>query len=429
MRIAIIGSGISGLVAAHHLHRDHEITMYEAGDHVGGHTHTVDVEADGESFAVDTGFIVYNEHNYPYFTRLLQELGVASQPGDMGFSMRCDASGLEYSGSSLNSLFAQRANLVKASFHRMVLDILRLNRHADALVACPEGVSLGEFLDDHGFAGPVVDDYLLPMAGAIWSAEPGTIMEFPARHFGRFFKNHGLLSLWGRPQWRTVTGGSREYVRAITRPFHDRIRISTPVEAITRLPGAVMVRARNEAALGYDAVVLACHSDQALALLTDPSPPEREILGAIPYQENTGVLHTDERLLPRRQLARAAWNYHRLAGARGGIRGRVTVTYDLTALQRLRTRRRFLVTLNAPEAVDPSRVIRQLSYTHPVYNARSMAAQKRWAEINGGNRTWYCGAYWGYGFHEDGVLSGLSAARALQNGSAGHEQLHLRRVG
>lgn len=427
MKVAIIGSGISGLVAAHHLHRDHELTVFESATHAGGHTHTVDVSLDRESFAVDTGFIVFNEHNYPCFTALLRELGVASQPGDMSFSMRCDQSGLEYSGSSLNTLFAQRVNLMRASFHRMVLDILRLNRHASALVACPEGLSLGEFLDHHGFNGPVVHDYLLPMAGAIWSAEPAAIMEFPARHFGRFFKNHGLLSLWNRPQWRTVTGGSREYVRAIVRPFAERVRLSTPIRRVMRLAEGVLVEPVNAAAETFDRVVFACHSDQALALLADPSAAEREILGAIPYQENTGVLHTDERLLPRRHLARAAWNYHRLPQGRGAIGGRVTVTYNLTALQRLRTRRQLLLTLNAPDAVDPSQAIRSLSYTHPVYNARSMAAQQRWGEINGQNRSYFCGAYWGYGFHEDGVLSGIAAARAL-NGQPVNEQLHLRRM-
>ncbi|MCC7259094.1 MAG: FAD-dependent oxidoreductase [Gammaproteobacteria bacterium] len=427
MRIAIIGSGISGLVAAHHLHRDHDITIFEAADHAGGHTHTVDVEADGRAFAVDTGFIVFNDRNYPHFSALLRELGVAAQPGEMGFSMRCDESGLEYSGTSLNTLFAQRMNLLRASFHRMLFDIMRLNRHADELVACPEGLPLGTFLDDHGFSGPVVDDYLLPMAGAIWSAEPAAIMDFPARHFGRFFRNHGLLDLWNRPQWRTVAGGSREYVRAITRSFAHRLRLSTPVERVTRLGHGVRIEPRDQPAEDHDAVIFACHSDEALATLADPTDTEREVLGAIPYQENTGLLHTDERLLPRRHLARAAWNYHRLPSKAGGINGRVTVTYNLTALQRLPTRHQFLVTLNAPDAVDPARVIRRMNYSHPVYNARSMAAQQRWAEINGQNRSYFCGAYWGYGFHEDGVLSGMAVARAI-NGQHVNEQLHLRRL-
>jgi predicted NAD/FAD-binding protein len=424
VRIAIIGSGVSGLVAAHRLHRDHDITLFEAAAHAGGHSHTADVRLDGGHFAVDTGFIVYNERNYPLFTQILAELGVATQPGEMSLSMRCERSGLEYNGNSLNSLFAQRSNLLRASFHRMWLEVLRLNRHADALMAAPEGLTLGDFLDRHGFSGPVVQDYLLPMAGAIWSAEPASILEFPARHFGRFFKNHGLLSVSDRPQWRTITGGSREYVRALSRPFAERIRLQTPVEWVRRLPDHVVVKPAHDQAHAYDAVVFACHSDQALGLLRDPGPEEREILGAIPFQDNEVVLHTDERLLPRRRLARAAWNYHRFAGDAG----RVTVTYNLTTLQCLPTDRQFLVTLNASDAIDPARVIMRTVYAHPVYNSASMAAQARWAQINGPNRTYFCGAYWGYGFHEDGVRSGLAVARAI-NGQVVDAELHLRRVG
>jgi predicted NAD/FAD-binding protein len=415
---------VSGLLAAHRLHPDHEITVYEAAGYAGGHVHTVDVCMDGHKLAVDTGFIVYNEPNYPCFTALLADLGIGSQPGDMSFSMRCATSGLEYSGSSLNTLFAQRRNLLRPAFYRMLLDILRLNRHAEALMASPDGLALGDFLAGHGFAGPVVEDYLLPMAGAIWSAEPAAILEFPARHFGRFFKNHGLLDLRNRPQWRTVAGGAREYVRALIRPFVDRVRLGTPVEWVRRLPEQVMVKARHEPVHAFDAVVFACHSDQALKLLKDPTPIEREILGAIPFQENEAVLHTDERLLPRRPLARAAWNYHR----DGAKRGHVTVTYDLTTLQRLPSPRRILLTLNASAAIEPARVIQRVTYHHPVYNSTSMTAQARWAELNGPNRSYYCGAYWGYGFHEDGVRSGLAVSNAV-NGQVSDAQLHLRRVG
>ena len=424
MRIAIIGGGIAGLTAAYRLHPDHDITVYEAADYPGGHSHTADVLADGHPLAVDTGFIVFNERNYPRFSALLQELGVRSQSGDMSFSLRCERSGLEYNGSSLNTLFCQRANLVRPGFHRMILDILRLNRQAAALIAAPDGLSLGDFLAAHGFAGPVVDDYLLPMAGAIWSAEPRAIRDFPARHFGRFFKNHGLLDLANRPQWRTVCGGSREYVRALTAPFRDRLRLNAPVEWARRLPDQVLVKARGERPHAYDQVVFACHADQALRALRDPSPAEQEILGAIRFQDNETVLHTDERLLPRRRLARASWNYHRFADDHG----LVTVTYNLTALQRLPTQRQFLVTLNATHTIDPAKIIRRMVYSHPVYNRRSMAAQARRGEISGQNRTFYCGAYWGYGFHEDGVRSGIAVADAI-NGQPEHEELHLRRVG
>lgn len=424
MRVAIVGAGVSGLVVAHALHGEHEVTLYEAADYPGGHSHTVDVHMGGRSFAVDTGFIVFNERNYPLFSALLADLGVASQPGEMSFSLRCDRTGLEYNGHSLNTLFAQRANLLRPAFHRMLLDILRLNRHANALMDAPAGQSLGEFLAANGFSGPVLHDYLLPMAGAIWSAQPQTILEFPARHFGRFFKNHGLLDLRNRPQWRTVTGGSREYVRAILRPLGDRLRLRTPVEWVRRLPEQVLVKPRNEAAQVFDAVIFACHSDQALRLLKDPTVAERSILGSIPFQENAAVLHTDERLLPRRPLARAAWNYHRF----GGDHGRVTVTYDLSRLQRLASPQRILLTLNATDAIDPTQVIARMSYDHPVYNAASMAAQARWAELNGCNRSYFCGAWWGYGFHEDGVRSAFAVARAV-NGQVNDAQLHLRRVG
>lgn len=424
MRIAIIGAGVAGLTAAYRLHPDHDIAVYEAADYPGGHSHTVDVAADGERLAVDTGFIVFNERNYPHFTALLNELGVASQPGDMSFSMRCAESGLEYNGNSLNTLFSQRRNLLRPSFHRMILDILRLHRHAGTLVGAADGQSLGEFLALHRFAGPVVDDYLLPMAGAIWSAEPRQILDFPARHFGRFFQNHGLLELRNRPQWRTVCGGSREYVRALTRPLRDRLHLNTPAEWIRRLPDHVLVKPRGAPAQGFDQAVIACHADQALQLLRDPTPAETAILGAMPFQENEAILHTDERLLPRRPLSRAAWNYHRFAHASG----RVTVTYNMTTLQRLPTARQYLVSLNAGAEINPRQVIRRMTYAHPVYNAASMAAQARRHEISGRNRTCYAGAYWGYGFHEDGVCSGLAAAAEI-NGQPAHEQLHLRRVG
>jgi predicted NAD/FAD-binding protein len=269
-----------------------------------------------------------------------------------------------------------------------------------------------------------VDDYLLPMAGAIWSAQPAAIRDFPARHFGRFFRNHGLLGIADRPQWRTVTGGSREYVRSLVAPLGERLRLRTPVEWVRRLTDQVLVKPHGEPAHAFDNVIFACHSDEALALLRDPTPTEREVLGAIPFQPNDTVLHTDERLLPRRRLARAAWNYHRFRDDPG----RVTVTYDLTLLQRLPTARRVLVTLNATDAIDPAKILRRMSYAHPVYTAPSMAAQARWREINGPNRSWYCGAWWGYGFHEDGVRSGFAVANAI-NGQAIDEELHLRRVG
>ena len=366
---------------------------------------------DGQRLAIDTGFIVYNERTYPGFTALLAGLGVATQASDMSFSFRCAASGLEYRGdNTFDAMFAQRRNLFRPAFHRMIREILRFNGLAGELVAADPAVTLGEFLARHGFRGTMVDDYLLPMAGAIWSAEPARILAFPAAHFGRFFRNHGLLQVDGRPQWRTVTGGSREYVRTLLRPLRDRLHLATPVEGLERHADRVTLKARGRPPADYDHVILACHSDQALRLLGDASTAEREILGAIGWQDNDAVLHTDTRLLPRRSRAWAAWNYHRDGSTAAG---RVSVTYNLTRLQSLPTRRQFLVTLNGEDLVDPATVVHRQTYSHPVFDAGAIRAQGRRDEINGVRRTWYCGAWWGYGFHEDGVQSAVAVCNAL----------------
>jgi predicted NAD/FAD-binding protein len=412
VRTAIIGGGISGLYTAHRLAPECEIVVFEAGSHAGGHSNTVEVAMDGQRLAIDTGFIVFNEKNYPHFTALLRELGVAWQPADMSFSFRCAFTGLEYRGdNTFDAIFAQRRNVFRPSFHRMILDILRFNRLADRLVAAPADQTLGEFLAEWGLRGPMVENYLLPMAGAIWSSEPDQILAFPACHFGRFFANHGLLQVNDRPQWMTVTGGSREYVKALIRPFRDRIHVNCPIEWVQRHPGHVLVKPRNRPVQQFDYVVFACHSDQALALLRDPSREEREILGAIPFQDNDCVLHTDERLLPRRRRAWAAWNYHRDPGT---ARNKVSVTYNLTRLQSLPTRRQFQVTLNNGDAMDPRTVLYRINYLHPVYNMDTIRAQARHGEINGRHRSFYCGAYWGYGFHEDGVRSAIAVCDAFQ---------------
>jgi predicted NAD/FAD-binding protein len=411
VRIAIIGTGIAGLYTAHRLQKTADLTLFEAGNHAGGHSNTVEVVMDGQKLAIDTGFIVFNERNYPNFTALLRELDVPWQPSEMTFSLSCRRSGLEYCGSDyLNQLFAQRRNLFRPRFLRMIADMLRLNRSAARLVASEPGLSLGAFLEQNGFSGPVVEDYLLPMAAAIWSVPPRQVLEFPACHFGRFFVNHGLLSVNDRPRWMTVTGGSHEYVKAILKPLRERLHLNTPVEWIERYTDHVVVKPRDRAPQHFDQVVLACHSDEALALLRDPSPQEREILGAMGYQPNEAVLHTDDSLLPDRRLAWASWNYHRWAD--GGA-DRLAVTYNLTRLQRLPTHRQFLVTLNASERIAPGTVIQRMSYSHPVYNSASFAAQRRHGEISGQRRTWYCGAYWGYGFHEDGVRSAMGVVEPL----------------
>jgi predicted NAD/FAD-binding protein len=425
MRIAVIGSGISGMLAAHRLSRDHEVEVYEAGDHAGGHTHTVDVEHDGRDYAVDTGFIVYNDWTYPNFVKLIDELAVPWQPSAMSFSVRCEKTGLEYNGTNINSLFAQRRNFVSPSFLRMVADILRFNRSAPALLSSPDaGNSLGSYLRDEGYSKFFIDHYIIPMGAAIWSSRPVDMLRFPARFFVEFFANHGFLSVDDRPTWRVIRGGSREYVKRLTAPFAGRIHLKTAVASLQRHAHKVALRLKNGSVEQFDQVFVACHSDQALALLADPSPEEREILGAIRYQANEAVLHSDTRFMPRRALAWAAWNYHLPIEQHD----RVTVTYNMNILQTLDAPVQFLLTLNRSAEVDPAKVLGSYVYHHPVYTTAAVAAQKRRHEINGVRRTYYCGAYWSYGFHEDGVKSALVALDEFHL-RQDHEQQHLQRVG
>lgn len=422
MRIAIVGTGIAGNVAAYHLHRDHDIAVFEAGDHVGGHTHTHVVELHGSTYDIDTGFIVFNDRTYPHFIRLLDTLGVASQPSAMSFSVRNEQTGVEYNGTSIDSLFAQRRNVLRPSFHRMIRDILRFNRDAPGLLGTATDVALDAYLAAQRYSPEFIGDYLLPMGAAIWSTEPGRVLDFPARYFVRFFHNHGMLSVNDRPQWRAIRGGSARYVEKLVAPFRDRIRVGTAVESVRRLPDRVIVRTRGGETRTFDAAFLACHSDQALRLLADPSPVEVEVLGAIRYQENEAVLHTDTSLLPRARKAWAAWNYHVLPEACD----RVALTYNMNILQTLSAPETFCVTLNRTESIDPRRVIRRITYHHPMYTPAAVAAQQRQAEINGVNRTYYCGAYWRYGFHEDGVVSALNALQHFKEAS--HAQRDLSRV-
>ena len=409
MKIAIIGTGIAGNVAAYRLSRDHDITVYEADSRIGGHTHTVDVVAGSQRWAVDTGFIVFNDVTYPNFIALLDELGVESQPSDMSFSVSNRNSGLEYNGASLNALFAQRSNLLRPSFYRMLMDILRFNREAPALLDDPAGsILLGDYLDANGYSREFVEHYIVPMGAAIWSATPEGMRGVPAAFFVRFFHNHGLLSVNDRPTWRVIKGGSRRYVEKLVAGHRDRIRLNAPVEWIRRHPEFIHVKARGAEPERYDRVFLACHSDQALRLLADPTPQEREVLGAIDYQHNEAVLHTDASLMPRRRRAWAAWNYHVPRGAENR-EGKVMLTYNMNILQSLDAPEQFCVTLNNSQAIDPGKVIQTIDYSHPIFTERALAAQQRQREINGARRTYFCGAYWRYGFHEDGVVSALSA--------------------
>jgi uncharacterized protein len=410
VRIAIIGTGISGLTAAHLLHPEHELVLYEAGDHVGGHTNTIRVDTQDATWHVDTGFIVLNDRNYPRFEALLDELGVARQPTNMSFSVSAEGEDFEYSSGGLGGLLAQPSNLARPRFLAMMADYVRFNRAARRLLVDPDDDrSLRAFLDDERFSRWFVDRLLVPQAAAVWSADPEQMWSFPARFLVQFFAHHGMLSLTGRPQWSTIAGGSARYVEALTAPFAHRIRLRTPVVAVTRHPTHVEVVPEGEPAEEFDEVVIAAHADQALALLTDPTPDEVEVLGAFAYQPNEAVLHTDRSLLPRRRAAWAAWNYHLLAEPSG----RCAVTYYMNHLQGLDADRPYCVTLNRTAAIDPAAIIRVIPYAHPVFTRATTAAQARHGEISGVGRTHYCGAYWAWGFHEDGVVSAERAVARI----------------
>ena len=409
-RIAVIGAGVSGLVAAAELHRaGHDIRVFEAGSYVGGHTHTVDVEAEGTTYAVDTGFIVMNDRNYPNFEHLLAELGVATQPTSMSFGVSDGRGEFEWSVRGPAGLFAQPANLIDRRFLRMLAEIPRFNRRARPLLGTRgHGPSLRQFLEDNEFSDYFVNRLLIPQAASVWSADPQQMWTFPAAFLAEFFDNHGTLQFFNRPRWRTVVGGSRNYVEALTAPFADRIEKGVHVRAVERDDGGVTVRL-DDADAEFDEVVIATHSDQALRMLVGPTQDEREVLGAIPYQRNETVLHTDESVMPERRGAWASWNFHLDPDP-----GQTTLTYDMNRLQRIETAgTRFLVTLNRTGMIDPAKVIRRIGYDHPVFTNEGMRAQERWDEISGADRIHYCGAYWRWGFHEDGCWSGLRVCDAL----------------
>jgi predicted NAD/FAD-binding protein len=421
VRLAIIGGGIAGLTAALQLDSIHDVTIFEAGARVGGHTNTVTLELPGETHYVDTGFIVHNRRNYPVFCAMLDDLGVATQPGDMSFSVSSERSGLEYAGTGPGGLFTQRRNLVSPEFWSLLAQIARFGWIGRTLLAEPPrssprsavefDVTLDDFLAEHRFSSRFVDEYLVPLGSSIWSANPRTFGQFPVRALLRFMDNHGLLTMLDRPEWRTVCGGSQQYVAAVLRRFTGQVRLAAPVDKVRRDgSGAELLSAGGPER--FDGVVLAVHSDQALALLSDPTDAEREVLGAIPYQRNVAVLHTDASLLPRSRRAWAAWNYHQ-PGTPGSL---PTVTYWMNRLQDLQSSEQILVTLNREDEIDPAKVHGRFEYHHPVYSREGFAAQLRFDEINGGNATWFCGAWWGYGFHEDGAASGLRVARALGAG-------------
>ncbi|MCB0918025.1 MAG: FAD-dependent oxidoreductase [Actinobacteria bacterium] len=423
MRIAIIGSGISGIAAATELHPEHEITMFEAADRIGGHAHTVDVELPDGRVAVDTGFIVFNEDNYPGFTGLLSSHGVTSQPTEMSFSV-AQAHGVEYRGSNPSSVFAQRRNLVNPRHWRMIADLVRFNRATARLVAdeapwlgpdrlpgpgAVDTQSIAEFLNEGRYSADFVERFLIPFGSAIWSAEPQTFTQFPIQSYARFMSNHGLLGVSGRKQWRTVSGGSREYLTRVTAPFADRIHTRTPVLSIGETAGIPVVRTAHGEAL-FDEVILATHSDTALSLLERPTEQEAATLRQLRYYPNIATLHSDSSVMPRTRRAWASWNYHVGSAASGA-----SVTYWMNLLQQLSTDTQLFVTLNRSDEIDPGAVLGEWVYHHPVFDTDALAAQRRRHEIQGTRHRWYAGAYWGYGFHEDGTQSGFEVARGLQS--------------
>ena len=417
LRIAVVGAGISGLAAARELDGGHDVTLFEAREKPGGHTRTLEFERFGETYRADLGFMVFNEANYPHFTRLLQDLDIPVRDTEMSFSLRCDQSNLEYHGSTMNQLFAQRRNLFRPKHYRMLRDILRFNRDANRALAERAGelaeISVGEFLALGGYGPELSNDYLLPMTAAIWSCPVDSIERFPVLYLLRFMANHMLLGAKGHRQWRMIPGGADQYVDAVLRGFGGQLRTNSPVRSVESVPGATRI-VTDGAIEHFDAVVLAVHSGQALGLLAEPTSLERQVLGAIPYQRNEAVVHTDGSILPRRRLAWASWNYYRAPDS-----GReASVTYNLNILQHLKSPEPICVTLNPLRPPDSGRVVRRLSFAHPVFSAEAFAAQGRMAELNSAGNRFYCGAWTGWGFHEDGLASGLKAAASVREWAA-----------
>ncbi len=389
--------------------------MFETNTYAGGHTNTLDVTVPSGRYAVDTGFIVFNDRTYPRFIRLMNELNVASQTSNMSFSVKVEASGLEYNGTNMNGLFAQRSNFLNPSFYRMIFDILRFNREAPLVLNDPSvnpDMPLSTYLSDHKYSPTFMDHYIIPMGAAIWSAGVEKMKDFPIAYFVRFFKNHGMLSVNDRPQWRTIQKGSRSYLPTLTKPFQGRLHLTTPVRRVKRTANGAVVTIEKNGLLEevrFDQVIMASHADQTLSLLSDASAQEREILGAFPYQGNQTLLHTDTSVLPTRKRAWAAWNYL----VPTTPQSTVAVTYDMSILQNLSAPETFLVSLNMDERIDAAKILKRITYHHPIYSAQAVAAQQQWSSISGVNNTHFCGAYWGYGFHEDGVVSGERVAKAL----------------
>ncbi len=417
MKIAVVGTGISGSVIAYNLCKDHDITVFESEGRLGGHTNTIQVLNDGHNLAIDTGFIVFNDHTYPNFTKLLKDIDQQSQLSEMSFSVQSESTGIEYCGSlssgysTLDKLFAQRSNIFRPKFYRMVYDILRFNKESLKIISNLSGSEIvSEYLAQKKYSKTFINYYLLPMAAAIWSAKPDLILDMPLKFLLNFFANHGLLQIKNRPQWKVIKGGSYQYLDKLTMNYRDKIRLNCPVVSITRNHEGVEVESHSSGKEHFDYVFLSCHSDQALSLISDATLMEREILGSIPYQSNEAVLHTDDSLMPKNKKVWSSWNYF-IPSESIGV---ATLTYNMNILQSLKSKKQYLVTLNNDKNINPEKILSRIKYAHPIFSLKGIKMQARQEEINC-DRTFFCGAYWRNGFHEDGVVSAMNALTHFNN--------------
>ena len=408
MKIAIVGAGISGNAIAHLLHKEHKITLFEKNDRIGGHSHTHKIQIEDKTISVDTGFIVFNKKTYPLFTSLLDKLGVDYEDSNMSFSVFSKLSGLEYNGTNLNTLFSQRKNLFNFKFIKMVLEIFRFNKKALELLSAKEEITLGDYLANHNYSSYFSKHYILPMGSAIWSSNIETMLNFPAKFFVKFFHNHGMLNINDRPQWLTITGGSESYVKKLCEPFINSIKLNSNIRFIERMENKVIIH-HNQGSENFDYLFMACHSNEALKLIKDTSYVEKELLGSIPYADNDVYLHTDASIMPKHKLSWAAWNYN----IDNKSHEPISLTYNMNILQNIKSESPVLVTLNPKSNIDPKKIIKKLNYSHPTFNIDGINAQKKHHLISGVNRTFYAGAYWGNGFHEDGVKSAYDVVNQL----------------
>jgi len=408
MKIAIVGAGISGNAIAHLLHKEHKITLFEKNDRIGGHSHTHKIQIEDKTISVDTGFIVFNKKTYPLFTSLLDKLGVDYEDSNMSFSVFSKLSGLEYNGTNLNTLFSQRKNLFNFKFIKMVLEIFRFNKKALELLSTKEEITLGDYLANHNYSSYFSKHYILPMGSAIWSSNIETMLNFPAKFFVKFFHNHGMLNINDRPQWLTITGGSESYVKKLCEPFINSIKLNSNIRFIERMENKVIIH-HNQGSENFDYLFMACHSNEALKLIKDTSYVEKELLGSIPYADNDVYLHTDASIMPKHKLSWAAWNYN----IDNKSHEPISLTYNMNILQNIKSESPVLVTLNPKSNIDPKKIIKKLNYSHPTFNIDGINAQKKHHLISGVNRTFYAGAYWGNGFHEDGIKSAYDVVNQL----------------